>query len=93
MMFVKTSKELGYCGGRMALTLSPSELGVNDSGWKIEGEVHEDYYEWVNEFEAFHLDFGRVWGDFQGEVYADSEVGFEDFFKNHPPEEWDIQDI
>ena len=94
-MFTKTGKELGYDGdgGHMAFTLNPSDLGENTSGWTIKGDVHEDYFEWVNEFEAFHPDFGRVWGDFENEVYADSEEAFEHFYENHPPEYWDYWDI
>jgi len=92
-MFTKTCEELGYSGGHMALTLCPSELGENASGWNIQGAIHEDYYEWVNEFEAVHSFFGKVWGDFESEVYADSEEAFEDFYKNHPPQEWDYWDI
>jgi len=92
-MFVKTSEELGYSGGHMALTLDTSVLGVNDSGWTVTGEIHEDYFEWVNEFEAHHPDFGRVWGDFENEVYADSKEAFEHFYENHSPCEWDYWDI
>ena len=76
-----------------ALTLSPDELGVNESGWTIEGAVVEDYYEWVNDFEANHPTFGKVWGNFEGEVHADSEEGFAHFFEHHPPESWDYWDI
>ena len=90
---MKTSKELGYCGGHDALTLSPSDIGVNESGWTIEGQIHEDYFEWVNEFEATHPDFGRVWGDFEDVVYADSEKAFEHFYENHSPSSWDYYDI
>jgi len=92
-MFKKTCDEFGYSGGHMALTLCPSVLGENASGWTIQGDIHEDYYEWVNEFEAFHPFFGKVWGNFEDEVYADSEEAFEDFYKNHPPNEWDYWDI
>lgn len=76
-----------------ALTLNPSELGENVSGWIIFGEIKEDYYEWINYFEASHPIFGKVWGDFEDIVYADSEEAYEDFYKNHPPEEWDYWDI
>lgn len=76
-----------------ALTLNPSSIGEHENGWKIIGEVHEDYYEWVNEFEAEHPVYGRVWGDFESEVYYDSSEGFKDFYENFPPEEWDYQDI
>lgn len=92
-MFTKTSAELGYPGHHMAFTLDPSCLGLNESGWTIEGQVHEDWYEWVNEFEASHPDFGRVWGDYESEVHADSEAAFEHFFNNYPPQLWDYWDI
>ncbi len=88
-----TKNDFNYQGGHMALTLHPSELGVNESGWSISGQVHEDYYEWVNYFEAVHPVFGRVWGDFEDVVYADSEEAFNDFYKNHEPIHWDYWDI
>ena len=84
---------IDFSSGGGALTLSPSSLGKNTSGWEISGEVYEDYYGWVNEFEAINPKFGRVWGDFEHEVYFDSLAGFEDFWKNHEPEAWDYQDI
>lgn len=90
----------------MALTLDPWTVRPNDSdvvkstcsrthenGWTVSGYVHEDYAEWVNQFEAHHPDFGRVWGDFEEEVFADSEEGFEDFYRNFPPNVWDYADI
>lgn len=66
---------------------------THESGWTISGIIHEDYYEWVNEFEASHPVHGKVWGDFEGTVNADSEDGFSDFWKNHEPEAWDYYDI
>ena len=76
-----------------ALTLSPSDIGRNDSGWTIIGVIHEDYYEWVNDFQATHPKFGKVWGNFEKEVYAESEEGFAHFWENHEPQQWDYQDI
>ncbi len=80
-----------------AVSNSNVEGGVHElkhkDGWKIKGAVHEDYYVWVNEFEAEHPTFGKVWGNFEKEVYADSEEGFADFYKNHAPEAWDYGDI
>lgn len=76
-----------------ALTLDPSDLGTHEDGWTVEGEVSEDYYEWVNHFEATHPVFGRVWGDFEDEVYADSEEGFQHFYEHHTPRAWDYWDI
>lgn len=77
----------------LARTLDPTLLGTQPSGWTITGEIHEDYYEWVNEFEATHPDFGRVWGDFEKEVFADSQEAYDHFFAQHPPKEWDYFDI
>ena len=44
-------------------------------GWTICGCISEDYYYWVNGFDASHPVFGRVWGDFEDVVYADSQEG------------------
>ena len=92
-MFIKTASELGYPGYPLALTLKTDYLGENESGWIVTGDIHEDYHKWINEFEAFHPTYGKVWGDFQEEVYADSEEAFNHFYKNHPPQEWDYGDI
>lgn len=66
---------------------------THETGWTIRGEIHEDYYTWVNYFEATHPKFGKVAGDFEAEVTADSQEGFDDFWKNHEPEAWDYGDI
>jgi hypothetical protein len=87
-----------------ALTLSPTAVTdsgasggthtrAHESGWTITGEIHEDYYEWVNDFEATHPTFGKVWGNFESVVHADSEEGFAHFWKNHEPTAWDYMDI
>lgn len=68
-------------------------LGANESGWVISGEIHEDYFEWLNEFEAEHPDHGRVWGNFEETVYATSKEAYEAFIESHPPELWDSDDI
>ena len=87
-----------------ALTLPPEAVSkrsvdsgthqrTHASGWTIRGEVHEDWLGWVNSFEASHPKFGRVWGDFEETVTADSEEGYAHFYANHPPEAWDYLDI
>jgi hypothetical protein len=89
-----------------ALTLNPLEVSekghtkngdiqqkTHPDGWTIKGEVHEDFYEWVNDFEATHPTYGKVWGNFESEVYADSEEGYNHFYENHTPEAWDYEDI
>jgi len=91
-----------FHSGGGALTLSPEYVGcwevgehtkTHDYGWTITGEVVEDYYYWVNKFSAEHPKLGKVWGDFEDEVFADSEEGFNDFYSNFPPEDWDYGDI
>lgn len=90
----------------LRLTLSPSEVSENGytkygdiqqkthpDGWTIKGEVHEDYCEWVNYFEATHPTYGKVWGDFESEVFASTEEGYNHFYENHKPEAWDCGDI
>lgn len=62
-------------------------------GWTISGVIAEDYFYWVNAFEASHPRYGRVWGDFEEEVYADSQEAFDAFYAEHTPEFWDYQDI
>ena len=86
-----------------ALTLSPGDVSngegvgedskTHENGWTISGDIYEDYYSWVNKFEAVHPELGRVWGDFEDEVYAESEAGYQDFYENFSPEAWDYQDI
>jgi len=66
---------------------------THSDGWTIIGRVCEDYYTWVNYFRAEHPYWGRVWGDFEIEVFADFEQGYNDFIKNHAPEEWNYWDI
>lgn len=87
-----------------ALTLEVHEVSENPhalgshtrfhaDGWSIHGFIKEDYYTWVSDFFAVHPEHGRVWGNFEKEVYADSEEGFQHFFVNHPPKAWDYGDI
>lgn len=66
---------------------------THENGWTITAQTHEDYYEWVNYFEAKHPKLGKVWGDFESEVFATSQKAFADFYKNFPPEAWDYHDI
>ncbi len=89
----------------MAVTLSHTDVYAGSGeyvgfserqhadGWLIKGDVCEDYYLWVNKFDAVHEVFGRVWGNFEVCVYADSEEGYQDFLKHHPYHVWDYYDI
>lgn len=78
-----------------ALTLSPGDLGSRPEpdGWTVSGETHEDWYEWVNDFDAAHPTHGVVWGDFEALVFASSEEAFRHFLEHHPPSAWDYHDI
>ena len=57
---------------------------VHENGWKISGEIHEDYFVWVNEFSAEHPEYGKVWGDFESKVYADTPESLRVFIKEFP---------
>lgn len=76
-----------------ARTLCPTVVGKNASGWQVKAEVLEDYYEWVNHFEAFHPLYGIVYGDFEDAVTASSEAALQHFLSAHPVEDWDYWDI
>ena len=103
MITKKYDVDFKSIGGALTLpTESVSEIGhvqnqvqikTHESGWTIKAQTHEDYYEWVNFFEATHPTFGRVYGDFEDKVFADTEAAFAHFFENHPPEAWDYGDI
>lgn len=98
-MITKTfGKDFNSGGG--ALTLPSESVGkrghvwrIHPSGWSIRGEIVEDWSSWVNEFEAVHPVFGKVWGNFESEVSASSENAFENFWHHHCPEDWDYRDI
>ena len=48
---------------------------THESGWTITANIVEDYYAWINEFEATHPVYGSVKGDFDILVIASSEIG------------------
>jgi len=76
-----------------ARTLSPGDIGTHDDGWTIEGVVCEDYYEWVNDFTATHPVYGKIEGNFEHEVTAESQLALDHFLKYHMYVEWDYADI
>lgn len=91
-------KDFTSSGGALTLDIAyvntdTNEFFHNKSGWFIKGKIMEDYYEWVNAFEAWHPKFGWVIGDFENEVKASTKKGFDHFYKNHTPTEWDYWDI
>jgi len=79
--------------GHEAHTLNPACIGTHEDGWTIEGQIHDDYYKWVNYFEASHPTHGRVWGDFERTVFATSKEAYNHFIEHHFPESWDYWDI
>lgn len=91
--------------GSEARTLSPDEVCkdhgsltgesscTHADGWTIQGVICEDYFYWVNNFEAQHPTFGRVWGNFEDKVFADSKEGYDAFCAAHGPQIWDYGDI
>lgn len=93
-----------FGSGDMALTLSPNEVSdapfdtghfvkKHQDGWTIEGFVLSDGERfWLNEFMATHSKYGNVYGDFEYEVIADTEEGFQDFYLKHCPETWDYNE-
>ena len=85
--------EDGFVSSGAAITLEREQIGTHDSGWTITGEIHEDYYFWVNYFEANHPKYGKLSGDYEEEIIAESVEAFEHFYKNHPPHRWDYNDI
>lgn len=102
MITKRFRKDFFSDGGALTLPVSavsvvPVDSGLHsrthDSGWTISGMVHEDYYTWVNDFEASHPVYGKVQGNFESEVTADSEEAFQHFWKHHEPDAWDYADI
>lgn len=66
---------------------------THTDGWTISAKLHTDLFVWVNDFEAVHPKYGRVYGNFEKEVHADSEDGFNDFWLHHQPKAWDYGDL
>ena len=83
-----------YLATDSANTLRPTDIGLHHNGWTVTGEIHEDWYEWVNYFEASHPKYGQVKGDFENStLQATSEKALREFCKHFKPESWDYQDI
>lgn len=77
-----------------ARTVAPHDIGFNPvTGWEVSGEIQEDYYEWVNYFEATHPKYGHVKGDFEDVVYASSQEAFDMFMQDVGYDDWDYWDI
>lgn len=82
-----------YVKRHQARSLSPENGFIKETGWTINATISEDYYRWINDFDAFHPVHGRVAGNFESIVRASSEKAYEQFIKDHPYEEWDYGDI
>jgi hypothetical protein len=86
-------RHVEHFDGHMAYTLCPTCVGENPSGWTIDAEVQEDYFKWVNYFEANHPKYGEMRGNFEKKVVAESKEAYDHFFKHHEPDSWDYWDI
>ena len=102
MITKEYGKDFHSSGG--ALTLQQSEVTdgneesgehtkTHKSGWTITGVIQEDYYVWINNFSATHPKYGKVEGNFEDTVTAETEEAFRHFWENHEPEAWDYYDI
>lgn len=92
-MLIKDYRDDPRTKGSLAFTMKEDYVGSNPSGWVILGEVHEDYYKWVNLFTAYHPEHGIVTGDFEKIIVYSSERALLELLSSHPPEEWDYHDI
>lgn len=64
-----------------------------EDGWKISGVVKHDWFVWVNDFVAEHPEYGRVSGDFEEEIHADSDVAVRHLLMYHCPISWSYEEI
>lgn len=78
--------------GHDAYTLNEKDIGNHKDGWTIVGKIHEDYFAWVNEFDAVKGD-EHIFGDFEKVVFCTSLEALDDFLENHNPTPWDYWDI
>jgi hypothetical protein len=93
-MFVKDYSNVPNVHGGDARTLSSSIVTRTDTDWIVNATVHEDYYEWINDFSAYNKKTGEiVAGNFESIVIASSEKTLNDFLNCFPYEEWDYWDI
>lgn len=86
-MFIKKFENDG-----MAHTLNSDYKGTHSNGWTIDGIIKEDFYEWINKFNARN---GDKWvrGNFEVKVTADSEETYNEFIKLFPVDHWDYESI
>lgn len=80
--------------GNNAATLDVDDIGYSKiSGWTIVAEIQEDYYKWVNYFEATHPEYGFVKGDFEVSIEAKTKQAFNHFMKHYTVHIWNYGDI
>lgn len=63
------------------------------SGWTIRAKIHNDWYSWIQNFEAQHPIFGDLKGDFNDKVECTDKNAFFHFIKYHTPIIFDMYDI
>ena len=79
--------------GHLAKTLEPEYIGEHN-GWVVAGEVHENYYRWVNDFIAIKIGTNMwVKGNFETIVEASNKEAYDEFVKLFPPVDWDYWSI
>lgn len=60
--------------GSIAFTLSPYILDKqNKNDWFFKAKIQEDYYQWINFFEASHSKYGKIFGDFEIGIHYPKE--------------------
>jgi hypothetical protein len=91
--YVCTLPKSSVLGGNVLERNGDNYSTLHDSGWLIKAKLHEDCYEWVEDFLAIHEVFGFVEGNFNEMVVASSKKAYEEFTKEFNPNTWDIRDI
>lgn len=70
---------------------------THPDGWTIKGVMCNDWYSWVEVFEATHPQFGKVWRTDEDvknhTVKATSQEAYDNFIINHELSEMDYDDI
>jgi len=56
------------------------------SGWKISAKINEDYILFISDFKASHPHYGKLYGDYDKIIYAESDEAYNHFIENHPPD-------
>jgi hypothetical protein len=65
---------------------------THKDGWTIRGEIHNDWYSWVEDFVATHPENGAITRE-GNEVTAPSKQVWDTFVKRHPLTPFDYGDI